>query len=164
MRDLDQTIEGYRQQLAVDVYGLATSLNLLVTECELEPDISGMIEPLDDTFHITVNSSHHVFRKRFTVAHELGHWLYHSHLIGQGLGDNRLYYSSNTQRFYNNSIRRQHENQANAFAAWLLMPSSELENDLRRFSGTPDWDYLSQRYQISKSALRMKSRGLVRRI
>jgi len=164
MIGVDQLIESYRSKLAVDAYGLAKALDLEVVESELEPNISGVIEPSGSSFRITLNKEDHKFRKRFTLAHELGHWLYHSHLIGAGVGDDRLYYSSDTERFYNTSIRRRHENQANAFAAWLLIPDGLLEKDLCSFRGKPDWSYLSNRYQISKAALKIKARHLGRRM
>ena len=160
--NLERLIELYRTSLAVDVYGLVKALDLSVVERELEEDVSGVIEPFESSFRITLNRHDHSFRKRFTLAHELGHWLYHSHLIGSGLGDNRLYHSSNIERFYNSSIHRRHENQANAFAAWLLIPANKLESDLKGFRGNPDWSYLSERYQISSAALKKKSRQLQR--
>ena len=161
MQSREQVFDQFRRQLPVDVYGLAQALDLDLVEKELDADISGLIEPKEGRFRISVNQHHHSFRKRFTIAHELGHWLYHAHLIGDGLEDNRLYYSSNRERYYNDQIRRQHENQANAFAAWLLIPEGKLIEDLRRFKDEPNWDYLSERYQISKSALKIKARSLL---
>ena len=69
----------------------------------------------------------------------------------------------NAASLVNDLILAQQENQANAFAAWLLMPEYKLIEDLRRFRGKPDWDYLSERYQISKSAIKRKAGALTRK-
>jgi Zn-dependent peptidase ImmA (M78 family) len=54
------------------------------------------------------------------------------------LDDDRFYHATSTGDLYNSSIRRQHENQENAFAAWLLVPGEKLIEDIKNFAGNPD--------------------------
>jgi Zn-dependent peptidase ImmA (M78 family) len=163
MTELDPLMDLYRRLTPVNVEALIRELGLEVIYCHMDQKISGMIEPRDDGFRIRINRSDHLFRQRFTLAHELGHWIYHSDLIGDGLGDDRLYHTSDVGRVYNTSVKRQHENQANAFAFWLLIPEDRLEHDLKSFSDQPDWAFLSQNYQVSVSALKAAARKIALR-
>lgn len=42
----------------------------------LDDDISGIIEKFMNYYQITLNKSHSNLRRRFTLAHELGHFFY----------------------------------------------------------------------------------------
>ena len=44
-----------------------------------------------DGYRIVVNSGHNRVRRRFTAAHELGHYVYHRDLIGDGIYDDAAY-------------------------------------------------------------------------
>lgn len=91
------------------------------------PDaVSGWIERVSNGgYKIVVNSTHARTRQRFTAAHELGHYIYHRDLLGEGVGDNRAYREEGTNR-PNANIRPMHERQANSFAANVLMPRHAL--------------------------------------
>lgn len=53
-----------------------------------------MLERVGDTFLITVAANDPLTRQRFTLAHELGHYMLHRTLIGDGLDDDRAYRST----------------------------------------------------------------------
>lgn len=89
-------------------------------------------------------------RIRFTLAHELGHYLVHRHLHGQ-------FNCSEADTLHWDSPERQMENQANEFAAHLLMPRPDYEAQLR--SATIDLDVLggcADRYGVSLTAATLK--------
>src|SRR5580700_6717053 len=77
----------------VDVYALAESngLQLKIVDFSEFPNICGAIiliknegDPIYDSATIMVSHSDPVARQRFTVAHELGHWILHkAELIAQ---------------------------------------------------------------------------------
>lgn len=72
------------------------------------------IRRVDDHFEIGINANHPVTRQRFSMAHELAHFLLHRNSIddlGQG-----------EQILYRNDQRSPIECEANTFAANLLMP------------------------------------------
>ena len=99
-----------------DVVGFGKELGLEIKESdELPTKISGFIKQVDEgTISICVNKKHHFNRKRFTVAHELGHYFLHSDKLKEGMIDGIL----NREDGANNKI----ESEANEFGANLLMP------------------------------------------
>ena len=109
-------------QLPVDPAFHAEAHGAQVRTKPMEPSTSGMLlRPEDGSVWIVVNSTHSDNRRRFSIAHELGHLLLHPSTdayvdsfgtaIGVNLRDERA--ARGTNRF---------EIEANAFAASLLMP------------------------------------------
>lgn len=94
---------------------IAERLGLDVISKTLPPDISGLIKRNDDgTFEIHVNNTDAPVRQRFTVCHEIAHFLLHkSHIDQEGITDNILYRSKLTNK---------QEAEANRLAAALLLP------------------------------------------
>ena len=64
----------------VPVVGIAKALGVQVRRQRAEPDLSGFLlrDAGGPRAIIGVNSQHHQNRRRFTVAHELGHFLLHA--------------------------------------------------------------------------------------
>ena len=111
-----EIVEGFLHSAPVDVRAMASALDLRIVEEDLG-EISGKIERdwLDpDDFVITINERHAEVRKRFTIAHEIAHFVLHRDLIGNGIVDDALYRDAR--------IGDQKERQANRYAARLLMP------------------------------------------
>lgn len=104
---------------------------------ELSDTTSGFLVEDEDVAGIAYNDSHHVHRQRFSVAHEIGHFIL----------------SHNNQR--KNDIDRDetnstHEKEANAFATELLMPLEFLKKDLKM---PIDIDELAKKYWVSRDAM-----------
>lgn len=105
-----------------------------VVEKELPEDVSGMLVPLDDPIDgkawvIVVNRANADVRKRFTIAHELGHALMHRYTKPHA--DSRFGVRFRDRRSSDGTDREEIE--ANQFAAELLMPEAtvlEQANDL----------------------------------
>ncbi|NNE78824.1 MAG: ImmA/IrrE family metallo-endopeptidase [Silicimonas sp.] len=125
LSDQWELINEARRLVPVDLHHLASNLGVRLRAAFLHPKISGMIERLgENEFTITVNHSDAHTRQRFTIAHELGHYMLHRHLIGDGLDDDRAYRSTQVGKYHNTSIGPSEETEANRFAANLLMPQS----------------------------------------
>lgn len=156
MKDALSIIQSYLTEAPVNIEGIIRSLGIeLDKKAELDNDISGQIEKLPDgSYKISANKVDHYFRQRFTMAHELAHFLFHRSLIGDGVDDNKAYRSTSQGRFYNTSITGKHETQANQFAASVLMPES-LINKLRDEFGD-NLDVLSKKLQVSKQAIKIR--------
>lgn len=105
------------QKSAIDIVKLSELLGLNVYSATLN-GYSGYIKFEDGQKNIYVNNSDSKERKRFTIAHELGHYLLHRNLIEKE-GGTVLY------RGINGNIIEQ---QANRCAGALLMPKSLVEN------------------------------------
>jgi Zn-dependent peptidase ImmA (M78 family) len=143
----------FRNNYPVDVEGLARILGINVVYAELGKEISGMIQREEDgSFTITVNENDPKTRKRFTIAHELGHFIYHKDKIGNGIYDNRMYRS--VPGHSNPLINAQQETQANQFAASLLTPSALIER--LQSEGVTDPDELAEKLGVSKQAMRIR--------
>lgn len=117
---------------------------------DLDDNISGYIERSNGSYRIVVNGNHAPVRQRFTAAHELGHYIYHRDLLGEGVGDNRAYRTDGTDR-PNANIRPIHERQANSFAANVLMPRHRL-TDVQSESTAA----LASRFAVSQQAMKIR--------
>lgn len=117
-------VERHWSAAPVDIVGIIQEVGIYYYEDILAPEESGLIErSVDGGYRIVVNAEHPLVRRRFTAAHELGHYTYHRNLIGKGISDNALYRSDNHLRYRNPTITQQHESEANRFAAIALMPA-----------------------------------------
>lgn len=167
-----ELLQKYRQSIPVNVEALAENLGLAVySDADLSEGISGLIQRDDDGYAIKVSSNEHVYRRRFTMAHELGHYLLHKSILDEagGTNDNRLYRNDINGRAYNSQIEDIHERQANSFAANLLMPEDAVRQAWEEESqasprpdGLPSLTALHRRFQVSPSAMkwRLKNLGL----
>lgn len=113
--DIEKTVERYKKSMPVKVGTLARELGMRVMKTEQWDDtVSGaIVRGDDDAFTIWTNAKHAETRRRFTIAHEIAHFVLHRDLIGDGIRDDALYRSS---------LGGILETQANRFAADLLMP------------------------------------------
>lgn len=104
---------------------------------------------------IGVNSLHHPNRQRFTMAHELGHYILHKDEIGN-FEDTILF------RQGSDFTGAPLENEANQFASELLMPENEFRDVVPRLSG--QIDDIAKHFQVSSAALKMRGEKLGFRI
>jgi Zn-dependent peptidase ImmA (M78 family) len=144
----------------VNLVPILASLDVEVREIDLASDISGILYRQPTRRVIVVNKKQSEVRRRFTIAHEVGHLILHK---GQevhvdsgfriNLRDPRSATAENVE-----------EIEANAFAANLLMPSTWLKDCLR--SETVDWtdsaelEDLADRYQVSPHAMLVRLTSL----
>jgi hypothetical protein len=124
-----EIVRQFTTDVPVRVGALAVALGLEVVKAPLEPRISGLIQPSDDTeagFRIKVNKYEIPERQRFTIAHEIAHYLLHRDSIGAGVVDSILYRSNLTSR---------KETEANRLAAAIVMPAPLVKRELDRLGG-----------------------------
>lgn len=145
----------------VDVAEVARSLGAEVHYVPAPADVSGMLSQENGEVVIGVNANHHPNRKRFSIAHEIGHWRLH-------LGDQLpLFVDESTVYFRDDASSKAidpNEIEANAFAAALLMPRSFLLSDLvgKRVDMNDDVEIsrMARRYQVSVQALTLRLNNL----
>lgn len=137
----------------VKLNALAEHLGIPVYLSTLKPKISGLIEPDDSSpskFRIRLNRHETPERQRFTLAHEIAHFLLHRSLIGAGVVDDTMYRSGLSSR---------REVEANRLAADLCMPR-ELIDKHRRELAHLDADELvsemARRFRVSKPAMQIR--------
>jgi Zn-dependent peptidase ImmA (M78 family) len=147
-----KAIQDHWYKTPVPIESIIRDIGLDLQYKDLDNDISGWIERKDDgEYFIVVNKKHPVTRQRFTAAHELGHFIYHCDLLGQGVSDNRAYRATSLL-LLNPQITIAHERQANSFAANILMPKHAL------ISVQPDAniDDLARQFNVSVEAMRIR--------
>lgn len=160
--DLFRSKNGLAASPIADIAVLADEIGVLVARLPLgnylTPDGCSAVDPVDKSPYVLINSDKPRVRRRFTIAHELGHLaLGHLH-TGEMVLDEM---SSTTQP---------QEIEANAFAAGLLMPEQGVVASLERLRarlGTKalplEWAvWLSASFGVSEeaAAYRMTNLGL----
>lgn len=144
-------IERFQQSAPVDVTQLAEALGLHVWEDDTLPEgISGKLfqDPVKGGlagYSITVRASDAYVRKRFTVAHEIAHFLLHRNLIGISVTDDA---------FYRSDLSSREEAEANRFAADILMPRQLLAKYIKMYGSDPE--VLAQMFKVSEAAMRIR--------
>ena len=123
----------------------------------LRDEISGILERMADGYRILVNSNQHYFRQRFTMAHELAHYLLHLDLIGDGIADDKVFRSKDTGIYKNSLITEKHEREANALAASILMPEKLIRE---HYAKDNDVTNLARKFQTSIPAMEFRLRNL----
>lgn len=130
---------GFESELNLDITKLAERIGLTVYEADFGTDeITGKIQGTN----IYVNMHDSEPRKRFTIAHELAHYILHQN----GDIDHIDYRMS---REYYSEDELQKEVQANMLAASLLMPE-KLVKEIWEF--LKDVDEVADKFKVSKKA------------
>jgi len=124
----------------VDLTALTAQLSIrLVSRSDLPPKVGGILYrgPLWDV--IVVNAHHPAVRRRFTIAHEIGHWA----LDKRGLFFNGMHADDELEI----------EHAMDAFAATLLMPDDLVKAEVQRSMRVP---VLAKTFQVSPAAMKRR--------
>jgi Zn-dependent peptidase ImmA (M78 family)/transcriptional regulator with XRE-family HTH domain len=156
MAEAIHALLGIRQP-PVEVYMVAQALGVKVLEWNFSEAVDGLIVQLADGPAIGLNEDQSLVRKRFTLAHELGHYVLKHHAtfhvdyadVGGTAGDSPTY-------------NWRHEREANEFAANLLMPADAVR---RRYGSRSTVASLASAFNVSKPAMgfRLTALGLRQR-
>lgn len=122
--------------------------------------LSGLVAKRGASVSILVNEADPPFRKRFTIAHELGH--HFLHLLADGdIVDKSIDLFRDTEPPEQPlTTEARQEIQANQFAAALLMPAALVRT---AYKETADLSVLARRFNVSETAMgyRLTRLGLV---
>jgi Zn-dependent peptidase ImmA (M78 family) len=126
----------------IDLNKVAASLGFIIEPFPFPDKLKGRVLIKDEVKVIGVNENHPKTLQRYTIAHELGHYLNgHEHIDKTFISDESRYFDSYFHQ----------EKEADAFASELLMPKFLLEKDLSKLG--LDIDKLKEKYQVSEQAL-----------
>lgn len=98
-----------------------------------QDEISGMLFRNEDSIIIGINLSHHKNRRRFSIAHEIGHLVLHDKevfidkVVRVNFRDSRSSMAIDSE-----------EIEANAFAATLLMPRDFVQKEINKLLDRKD--------------------------
>ena len=121
-------IREHQRDYPVDVEALADSFGIPIIKKDWPDDMSGAIGRDDKGYFIIVNKNHPEVRQRFTIAHEIAHYILHRNQIGEGIKDNWKYRSKMSDA---------DEREANKLAAEILMPADMLGRAAAEVIGAP---------------------------
>lgn len=144
-------------QLPIPVEEIAQKRGLSIKLYDLGTDVSGVLVIDTGKGTIGVNLNEPKIRQRFTVAHELGHYELHKQETGLFIDRGFAVLFRNQQ---SSTGEERREQEANAFAAALLMPEKLLVNEIknRNFDLTDEDSMRELAKLFSVSALAMTYR------
>ena len=148
----------------VDLRQVLEYLKITALEKDLEKEYSGFLAIKEKT--IVVNSRHAPVRRRFTLAHEIGHYQLHRRERDNmpAFIDRTVYFRKDNS----NSAGHRMEMEANAYAAGLLMPETLLDQYLEKhpqlgLEKAADIKMLAEEFEVSRPAMeyRLKNLGFI---
>ena len=159
-------IRKYISEAPVNIEAIIRCWNIeLDKRADLPEGVAGEIRKKDDGgYKISINKADHYYRQRFTMAHELGHFMYHTKKMGEvGISDSVKYRSLN-----NSNIGDQEEMEANKFGASILMPEELVIKYSKERGAVSEGSQLNQEvvkeiakdFQVSYQAMEFRISGL----
>lgn len=135
--------------LPISVENIAKCLHITISY-DLGDDISGLLISKKDSTVIGVNPLESMVRQRFTIAHEIGHYILHRDKAD-------LFVDKDYIVLKRSGEKSNLELEANAFAASLLMPFELVEKEIEKLTGTGSTDEkiktLARIFEVSTIAM-----------
>lgn len=138
--------------------GVSTDINALVeahpqltyAELDLDPNDARIRKLPDGRFEISVNFKHPKTRKAFSLAHEFAHFILHQDQLDSLANGEQVLFRSEESNLI--------EQQANAFAAEILMPEDEFRKQVRNTEGNVKT--IAENFGVSQLAVRYRAKNL----
>lgn len=163
LEKFNQIKERFIHSIPVDVVGVANTLGIEVYEEKFDNDkMSGYISQDENGYFISVNQNHAATRQQFTIAHEIGHFVLHQHLLENQNIPPTFYKSGEgiiiprTEDYISPDYRK-NEAEANKFAAELLMPRDEF---ILAANTCDDLNELARNFKVSVGAASIRASNL----
>ena len=144
-------ISSHQTNLPVAVGAIAKDLGLTILKSTMPGSVSGEIRESEGVVTIKVNRHDVKERQRFTIAHEIAHFLLHRERLASGITDDVLYRSRLSDDL---------EREANRLAADIIMPASLIQEALDIHSALkPDERYkkIAELAQVSLAAIKIRT-------
>ncbi len=153
--EIDEIAHYFRKKLDLNIFNETNliskieSLGIIVLEVEYSKLEDSRELKVDGTSAVTLNRVPVIFinkfssndRKKFTLAHELGHIVLHSYKVN------------------NRKSEKEMEDEANEFASELLLPKKVVKSDLKDLN-LNKLEMLKSKYGVSMGALLYKAKSL----
>ena len=143
-------IREHQNEFPVKVGAIAKAFEIIVKKSTLAAGISGEIKEVDDICTIRINRHDVKARQRFTLAHEIAHFLLHKDKIGDGITDDILYRSRLSDEL---------EAQANKLAADIIMPWVLIQERLVNYTDLKveqKIERLAEEAEVSTTAIKIR--------
>lgn len=135
-------VDGYKMDVEKFIKDKYSDIKIL--KIALASDVSGKLEFKDGFWLMSVNSQHPEVRQRYTLGHELGHYLNHRDSVK----------SFEDTVYFRNKQKSSMEYMADQFAARLLMPENDV-NELVK-SGVKTVKEMSLKFGVSLEAMKYR--------
>jgi len=145
-----EVIARHSRSCPVDVDAIALDLGLKVhRDPNLGRDISGRIQKdsaMGGTsgYSVWISSREVLPRQRFTLAHEIAHFVLHASKIGDGISENAL---------HRGPFSNPEEREANSLAAKILMPEQAVRDAFERTTSRSE---LARMFNVSNEAMKIR--------
>ena len=151
-------------QPPIPVDAVADFLGLQVLRSDLGGDVSGVLVVDDDHGVIGVNETHALVRQRFTIAHEIGHFVLHRGQLPLFIDTQKKQFTAVFRDGDSATGENKREVEANRFAASLLMPLELVRRELGAIDPELEEDEivasLAERFKVSKAAMSFRLANL----
>lgn len=143
--------------VSVDLEKITTYLDIKLEYETFEDSLSGFLAKKDNKFAIFINENHHINRKRFTLAHELGHYMLHKELLSVFI-DKKVSFGQLNRDLNSQTGEDAMEREANYFASCLLMPRYLIESEISKLEENDDSiiSKLSKKLKVSEQAMAIR--------
>lgn len=146
---IQEVIRRFNGTAPVDIIGLANALGLTVVESDLGTNAGEIFRDIRgggfSGYSIRVNANDPHVRQRYTIGHEIGHFLRHRDRVQNRLIDDKMYRSGHGRTV---------EDEADALAADLLMPR-RLVGQFRN-AGINNVEELAAKFDVSVPAMKRR--------
>ena len=132
------------EQLIQEISHREEDAPILIKKVPMDNYLSGSLSYKDGVWIMTVNSKHHENRQRFTLAHELAHYILHK--------EKNTEFEDST--FFRGNNMDSLEYMANDFAATLLMPDEKIVSYINE--GVRNLGKLAKIFNVSAAAMKYK--------
>jgi Zn-dependent peptidase ImmA (M78 family) len=150
LRDTDT----YRVPVAIEI--VARHLNLTMEAAALGENVSGMLVVKGDRGAIGYNSAHARVRQRFTISHEIAHYLLHAKKDEKAQLFIDRHVAFRRDETSSSGVDRD-EVEANQLGAALLMPRGLVQLEIKRHELNLDDEeaisLLAKRFHVSTAAM-----------
>ncbi len=160
MKDIDELLKKAKENGCYDgdklninkIVGYVNSTNpkepISLEYVQMESATSGSLIYENGSWVIRVNKNHNPRRQRYTIAHEIGHYIMHRNKL-QSFTDEIFFRAGNKGDI---------ENRANDFASRLLMPEENVRNAIEE--GVRNIGMLAERFEVSSPAMKIRIQNL----
>lgn len=153
-----EILEKYKSFAPVPIIKIADELGIDVYETnDFENSQSGSIKKEGEKFVIYVNAKHPTTRKKFTIAHEIAHFLEHQDFFKREEEHVSLFRQPAAFNRCESGENKKMEIEANQIAADLLMPEDIFKKEWETADKVSD---VADKFGVSQSAATLRGAKL----
>jgi Zn-dependent peptidase ImmA (M78 family) len=153
VRAAEELLDRHGRKIPTHIFPMAKGLGITIQDEDLEEQVSGILLVKEGGHVMAVNKNHPLFRRRFTIAHEIGHFVLHRDQESIFIDDSVAFHLN----AHSPNLTKWQEREANLFAAYLLMPEAEIREYMQRGKIDPNDEAALKRmakyFKVSPQAL-----------